>query len=323
MTTILNNFSGQVDGTALSTANSGGGSGTAFNLAAVGAAVFDDDVDFGGGVTHSALMSGTGVRFLAWTSGWTATATVYFTATFQFDDVTPVAPFNLINFLESDDTTVGCAVRLAANGQLQLRAPAVTRYTSSTFMEPGVRFRLNVRVDSSATAGHIFCQIFKGANLWGSVPDEEFGSLAANWDTGNGTVGGINVGMCSDPGQTITLNLTAVGLSDTGYPAALGEPPDLPTPLTVPGNLTAVPSSGLRSATITWTAVAEADDGYEVELQVLNPGGNPATNTDWSLVDTFPIASAATNTLVLSDTDGLDWDKDYRVRIRALTADDN
>jgi hypothetical protein len=227
MAQLLNSFEGGSDGTTITIANSGGTSGNAWdNAVASGTRTYDDDIQLNG--TYTALLDAPtagNIPAFTWKSSWAGAATVYTRMYFRVSDGTPTSSFALQNFFESDDTTVGCDVRLSSAGNIQLRAPATTRYTSSTTIAADTWYRLEVKVTSSATVGHMEARLFIGTNVNGTTPDESFGSSSANWDTGDGTVGGVIFGICATTGQTsYSMSVDDIGISDVDWLGSANPP---------------------------------------------------------------------------------------------------
>jgi hypothetical protein len=227
MTQLSNTFQGGTDGVAITTGNSGGASGNAFNnVIAQGSVVYDDDIIINDSIT-ALLTSATGqTNFFEWTSSWAGASEVWVRLEGRFSDATPTNNITILNFRESNETTVGCDVRLTPSGTIQLRAPLTARYTSTTVLTDNQPFRLEVHVVSSATVGHIEARLFVGANVNGTTPDDPFGSPSDNWDTGDGTVGGIAVGITSDPGASgEAMTIDSIAISDVGWLGPSSSPP--------------------------------------------------------------------------------------------------
>jgi len=220
VTVLANSFEGGGDGTTLTTGNTGGASGNAFDLVnASGGREFDTGITINDAV--SALLTGgvTESPFLRWDStSWPGASEVWFRMYFRASDPTPATNMVIAAFKEANGSTTGCDVRLTTEGRIQLRAPFTERYLSTYAMSANTPVRLEVHVVSSATVGRIEARLFYGANLNGATPDESFGSASTNWDTGDGTVAAVNFGCCTSPGQAgYTITIDGVALSDEGW----------------------------------------------------------------------------------------------------------
>ena len=323
MARLDNNFDGGTDNTAMSTGNTGGDSGDAFNaIDGTQTSVFDDawsidDPEAAAGLSALFTSDGSGGRVARWTSAWTATTETWFRAYCKVADATPNNNSAFITFLEADDATSGCDVQLGTGGNIRLRAPATLRYTSTKTFSDGEEFRIEVHVVSSATVGHIECRLFYGDNLHGTSPDEQFGNLVDNWDTG-AALGGVAFGWGQNPGAANSIWFVRVALSDVDWIGPAYTPAT--DKLATPTGFTFVATPNVRELVATCAAVENADDGYNWVVEVLDPGGSIENDEDWSA---FADETTAEPELTLTSDDGVDYSETYRCKVRALTSDDN
>lgn len=231
--TLANTFEGgtvDVGLTAGSGGNTGGSSGDYFDLitgSGTRTVTFESTpVAHGTRSVQFGVASGA-TAYAVWNDSWTDGAAAYCRIYFRVSDATPASNTQIIQIRESDGVTVGCDVRLSTTGQIQLRAPSTVRYTSTTVIPVDEWVRLELYVLSSATVGRIQARLYTGANLEGTSPTEEFGSAVTNWDTGNGTIGGMAFGICASAGQALDMYVDDVTFTITGWPGSSTPPAPL------------------------------------------------------------------------------------------------
>lgn len=234
MPTLLNNFEGQADGVAHTEANSGGGSGNKFDNIATGAAAEYDAGIVLEGARSLLIQAGAAQTYhMSWNgTSWAGASEIWARLEGQLSAL-PTSNMTIMTIREANGTTTGCDVRISTTGQIQLRAPATVRFTSTTALVAGQKFRLEVHVLSSATVGHIEARLWVGANKDSDdIGDgEAFGTWASNYDTGDGTVGGIAFGVASAPGAALNMTVDAVGLTDVDWLGSSAPP--APPPVTL------------------------------------------------------------------------------------------
>lgn len=229
MPTLANTFEGGTADAAVTTGNSGGASGDAFDLIGVsgtGTVTYRTTPVAHGTRAVQFQANSVDTRFAVWNNtSWAGSGSIYARLYLRFPDATPTNNTQIIQIRETDGVTVGCDVRLSTAGQIQLRAPQTLRYTSTTVIPAGEWVRLELYVVSSATVGRIQARLFTGSNLEGVTPTEEFGSASTNWDTGNGTIGGFSFGISSGAGQTFDAYADSVTFTTDGWPGPVNPPP--------------------------------------------------------------------------------------------------
>lgn len=235
MPSLANTAEGGTADVAVTTGNSGGDSGNAFDLigsSGTGSVTYRSTPVAHGTRSIQFQAAAADTRFAVWNTSWTGSSSVYARLYLRFPDATPTNNTQIIQIRESDGVTIGCDVRLSTAGAIQLRAPQTLRYTSATTIPAGEWVRLELYVVSSATVGRIQARLFTGANLEGTIPTEEFGSPTTNWDTGNGTIGGFSFGISSAPGQAaFDMFVDSVKFDTAGWVGPLN-----PGPTTTPAS---------------------------------------------------------------------------------------
>jgi hypothetical protein len=306
MTTISNTFeTALADGTTITTSNSNDGTaGTAFTYVnAQGTRQFDTGQALDTG-TRSVLLgtsaAGTEIPYLMWRStAWTTSNPTWFRGYFRFSSVAPGDVFNIIQFRNSSGTHTGDGVVLNTSGQLELVSAYSGRYTS-TALAADTWHRIEVKVTSSTTTGHMELRVFSGANVHGLTPDQSIGSATDNWDIGDNTgTGGFAFGIC-DNSATANLSMWVddVAISDTDWLGPTGTPPaSNPAASVVDGLALITTTDGTAPFSIaqdsgTTTAPTELDDGTS------------------SGVGKWLVAQHASDTLVYTITDDNTLDSD-------------
>jgi hypothetical protein len=219
-TYIENDFDSGSDGAAITTANSGSATSESFDNVTTGnggTATYTTDSLSGLAALFDSTATGGYTR--AW---WETTRLqnsapavdeIWFRAYFKLDDVTPADNSTIMYVRESDGSTVGCDITLATTGVLRLRANYSTKYESST-LSADTWYRLELHVLSHPTAGHFEMQLYTGANLHGTTPDETVGVWSADYDTGDGDINDILWGINDSPGQALQLTTDYMAFGD-------------------------------------------------------------------------------------------------------------
>lgn len=271
MVALANTFNGGTDAATVTTANSGGASGDAFGTvfdSATGFINYDDAQSISGSMAglFFSTSATTSTSFVALHTSAAGITTVEYMRMYFRVAALPVSVMNIIQFKESVVATTGCSIQLRDTGTLQLVAPATARYTSSTVVAANTWYRIEAKVTTNATTGHMEARIFHGANLHGTTADEEFGSATADWDTGDGTHGQLRVGMLVNPGVSgFNLWIDDIAVNDTGWVGPSSSP-------TVPAAVTNLAgTAGNAQVPLTWTAPADGGSAitdYIVQYRV-------------------------------------------------------
>lgn len=204
-TQVSNTFDGGTDGAGatgdITTGNSGGVNGTAFNQ------VLKDTTGTPGTVAYSSAQVKRGALSMQVASGSVSSAAcvVWSTARGSFTDDYMRAYFyatawpsivgRQVQWFISTLTSIG-AIRWTNTGTWAILNPSNTVVATSTTVIPtGQWCRIEAFKHYDTAAGYITCRIFKGANVDGSTPDEEFGGSGFTWADTAGTADRIYIGM--------------------------------------------------------------------------------------------------------------------------------
>lgn len=126
----------------------------------------------------------------------------------------------------------------------------------------------------------------------GFATAEQTGDLAASWvDDANGVTGND---------VTVTYTTSRVAIMGTGVWSVASDALD------TPGSVTLTATSGSRTLDGSWGTVAAADD-YDWAVEEDSSGS-------WAA---FESGTTASTSLELTSTDGVAWDTQYRLRVRA------
>lgn len=204
----------------------------------------------------------------------------------------------------SADGTPGAEFRVSSTGKFQIRdnTAAVATSTMNAVLD-GRFYRFRWKVNQTGTTQ--FVDIFTGANLHGTVPDE---TISGAYTQGN--IGQLILGTPANPnGTDVSFKYSYIGVHDSGFTAPYAAAAiQLDTPTGFVFNRVA----GSRSIIASCTAVDGAVT-YDLEVQYLS-GSNPAVEGDWSPLATF---NSATPSWTLTSANGLTWGETYRGRIVA------
>lgn len=225
---VSNSFEGGTDGAALTTGNSGGASGDAFDSVPLnsGTVEYDTAVNRGpGSVTARCIGGAAAGPFLVYNaSTFTGADSELWFRWYMRITALPSATTSFATVRESDGSTTGLDLRLTTGGEIQMRAPATTRYTSTLALTVDQWIRCELRVLSNASTGHFQLRLFDGANVEGVTPDETVGDYTANWDTGDGTIGGMALGWVTAPGLTASMYIDDIAVADDAWIGPSGTP---------------------------------------------------------------------------------------------------
>jgi hypothetical protein len=290
MTRLGNTFEGGSDGVAISPANSGGASGNALNaVSTLGASsvVYDNAQSAEGGM--SALMNAASGEFayIEWEASWQSETEVWYRMYFRFDNVSLTNHTAILAAISAEG--VVCEVQLRNNNVLGIRDSALTlRFSSSTSIAADTWYRLEWHVVHSTTVGHFEARLFHGANLHGTTPDETFGNLTNNYNTGASS-DEVRAGLNSNPGASgATMWVDALAIDDTAW---IGPEVVSATYPAAPTNLVANAVSPTQ-IDLSWDALSGAG-GYDIERDGVivvadhgstsysDTGRSPATEYDY------------------------------------------
>lgn len=183
-------FDGGADGVAITTGHTGSGDQlNTVNTPAQGGSPaaafnqFESDWSVKGGMGALSQNSDGGGAFMGWDSTSLGTQTLSF---FRMYLKRPTINANRqFARLRATGSVLSMAARFATTGEVQLLdASSTVVYTSSHAFAQDDPLRIEVRADHNATTGHLYAELFWGTNIHGVTPDETFGSLVTNQDTG-------------------------------------------------------------------------------------------------------------------------------------------
>lgn len=216
MTLLTNSFEGQSSGTTVTAANSGGTSGSAFDVVTgpptSGTLAYDNThAAHGVNACKVAIAATSGQNLCRWSTSMGTQGQVWYRLYVYFT-ANPAATFRLAGFATSGGTT--CSLLLLTNlGQLQMtNAGGTTQFTTAA-INTGSWSRIEGFVIGSATVGQVECKVFNSPNS--TTPTDTKTSGAALNTTGS-------MGLYSYGVVVSTTNITAfwmddLGLSSTGY----------------------------------------------------------------------------------------------------------
>ncbi len=232
VTTLNYTFEGGADEVTITTSDTG--SGDAFdgvNIPAQGGSPavaevkYDDDALVADGVMGCRIRStDAGSAFLLWDASIGSATESYVRCYFRRPTSLP-GDRQIIQIRSSAPAHIFSA-RLNSSGNVKLHDAAGTaRYTSSKAFASAEDFRLEIHVSHNATNGHMEGELYYGANIHGTTPDESFGSSTDNWNTG-AAIDHLRVGHVTVAGagtnETIFLDELAFSTVDWIGPAAGG-----------------------------------------------------------------------------------------------------
>lgn len=243
MTLLTNGFEGIApSGTTITTGNSGGVSGTAFDTVTIGTgcAVTSDTAHAAHGIL-SGNFSSTGTSasaFVAWTTSMGTTTQIWFRGYYYFTANTG-ANFTLWRVLNG--ATLGAGVNLLTSGSLRfVDTNSATIFSTTATIPLNQWWRIEGFVVASATVGQVELKLFKSPDA--TTPDETDTS-AATQNTGTQfTV--YRWGIAANSINIGPFWVDDMGLSNTGY---IGPSPPLPTaPVRVLSTIRSEPIARVR-----------------------------------------------------------------------------
>lgn len=185
MTVYRNSFEGGTNGVAISTANSGGASGDAFNAATAGIS-YSNAYALHGGTLSGAFTTDAATTFLSWYPG--ASPNIAARAYYRFTTANSGGEFHLIGVYEANGNGA-LLFRVSASNILRLYkniAPTSNTWAPTTTMPTGdwVRVELLVEQGTTTSNGRARAAIFAGES---TTPIAESG-----WVTGLNLGAGTN-----------------------------------------------------------------------------------------------------------------------------------
>ena len=227
MTTITSGFEQGPDGTAVTTANSGGGGDTAFDLvfAGTGASVTYDSTYSAHGTLAAACATTTssGQAKAEWQPtalGSPSISKLWFRCYFYFASL-PASNCGIAEVLTSGGTE--CARLIVTSGGVLefLDSAHATQLTSANTVPAGAWFRVEGYCVGDASAGQLEFRLFLTPDS--VTPDETQTSGSALNTTG--TIGEASFGLAGFAPAGTSVWIDDVGASDTGYigPVSTGE----------------------------------------------------------------------------------------------------
>lgn len=220
MAQLLNGFeTGIADGTAITTTNSDdAGAGDAFDFVSASGVAYDTGITLHG--ARTALISTSAATGQIYWQPASPASEMWCRMYFQMADATPASAIVIFDANGADTTTASFDVRVTTGGNLNIRIPSSSLYTSSTTLTDNTWYRLEIHaigVDAATDTTAVECRVFYGANLEGSTADETFGAIGTPTNTAGtgGTFGRVTFGVSTS--STTTMSLDSLGYSDVGW----------------------------------------------------------------------------------------------------------
>lgn len=251
----LNNAEGGSNTTTVTTGNSGGSSGTAFDAVSIGASgtlIYDNSVAAHGSLSLKYTAVAAGV-YAAWQSATLGTARqLWFYRCYINVAALPVSDTVIADFYGGG--TKRCTMCMTSTGQIRWKdSTGATIQTSTSVLTATAWSRIEGLIGGHATAGQVETKLYTTMD---SLTAAQTQSSAATQNTG-GTIDEVRWG--DTTGIAVTYNLDDLGMCDLGYlgPANLtytdpvpnaslwGDTPTLVTPKTY-GGIDLFSSSQLR-----------------------------------------------------------------------------
>lgn len=225
-TTLTNGLEGITpSGTTVTSGNSGGASGSAFDVVQVGSGttVASDSAHPAHGILGLKIATGatSTTAYVAWTTSM-GTKTTTFKRAYLYFTAAPAANVRVLNFVGAA-TSRGNVLATTAGKMIFTNAAGGTVLTSAAFPLNAV-FRLEVKFTGDASAGQWEYKIWNSPDSNGTPDDTQ--TSAANLNTG-GTTDTYRFGVGTALANAGPYWMDDVGLSDTAYlgPAAMGPQP--------------------------------------------------------------------------------------------------
>lgn len=183
MTLRANSAEGGSNGTTVTTGNSGGASGDAFNTVSIGtggSATFTSASEAHGTLSYS-LGSATGATFVAWTGWNTATAACRFY--FMFPTL-PSAQMILVRLRNAGGVVLELDITAANKFQVRNQTPAIV-FTGTTTLSANTWYRVEFGATPNATTAAINVDYYVGDSL--TPVETGYATTTGNTGTGNFT----------------------------------------------------------------------------------------------------------------------------------------
>lgn len=256
MTSITWNAEGGTDGVAISTGNSGGASGTAWDLVQRGTnATNEFDSATAANGTYSALMA-TGATsttaHLRWAAAiiaaWPSGMTTHYGRCYVRTAALPSVDRSIVELLDATATTNRANIRIRSTGTVRLRNAANgTVATTTTVLSIDTWYRIEWRIDGSTTGAYEL-HLFAGNS---ATPLESIVGGTADF---GGAIGAINFGFVSNAANIASLWLDGIEVNDTGLPG----PEDAGVSGIAPNGIAAVAALGEPSVALNLSAVPDS-----------------------------------------------------------------
>jgi hypothetical protein len=183
---LNNNAEGGTDDVTVTTGNSGGASGDAFDgvtIAAGGSITFDNAQAKGVLAVKLVQGSSAGNNYVSWAAAF-GTQTTYYGRLYLYRTANPSANVALMRGVTS--STPNAWVMLVTSGVIRCRGNATTPATDgSVAIALNAWNRVEFKVVCHASAGVVTAKLFAGANFEGTTPDETIEQTGVNTGANN------------------------------------------------------------------------------------------------------------------------------------------
>lgn len=213
---LTNSFEGGTNASTVTTGNSGGNSGNAFDVVNIGASatiIFSSTEAAHGTLSGKYTQPSSAVIiYTGWTTSLTASSipTVYYRAYVYLPTLPPVT----LRFIQPYDGSSVCAgIAVSSSGKVVVEAGTgdLPQYTSTNSVNTAGWFRVEGAVTGSSTAGQVSMSLY---NTPDSVTATESFTSASTVNT-TGAINGIRFGSVNQ-GTSYTWYMDDLGASDTG-----------------------------------------------------------------------------------------------------------
>jgi hypothetical protein len=225
VTTLTNNASGGTNGVTVTTGNSGGASGNAFdgiNAAFGGTVTFSNAETIHSTLSYNCDLPASAIAIMQWGASLGVPLSEVW---FRMYGYVPTITTGYSNYIWncSPVSGFGSSLILNTNGTFSFQdANGTNQITTTTAINAGAWFRVEGYVIGSTTAGQMNLQVFV-ANPDGVTPDENDTSGSAV-NTG-GAINVVQYGVTNQSGAGGAFQIyTIVGASTTGYLGPISSP---------------------------------------------------------------------------------------------------
>lgn len=224
MTVLVNNFEGGTTGTTITTANSGGSSGNAFDVvtnSGTGAVdIYDTTLAAHGSVSCKVSTGTSAVQSLnRWSTSIGTVPQAWFRMYVYFTAF-PAAVTRIMGYATTVGTTCG-TIGIGTNGKVQFfNAGGSAVITTANTVPLNAWCRIEGLLIGSATAGQMQLKFFTSMDA--QVPAELLTSTATQNTTGS--PGLFSFGVISNVANVAPFWMDAIGISTTGYLGPAGTP---------------------------------------------------------------------------------------------------